>query len=283
MGYKLTWVYMRPNGTEQKIRPVLPPYSPDITTATQDQSVQPTYISNNRCIEVSSDGCHILLTHENWPVYEHTLSIPFDLTSTITSQTANLLVWTYTNCVVYSDDGSYIYVSDGYGWGQTAYITQRALSTPFDISTAWAVIKTSPWIPWTADHWIWWFRFYDNWTKIIGAYRSGYIVSATLSTAWDISTMWTITVQTTQAQYWNYWQWFAISPTWMDCYMVSEYESDIAQLTTTNAYDFSNATKTTRSASLSWNKFWIKVTDDGKYCFIATQNWTIYRYSFQEL
>ena len=56
---------MRPNGTEQKIRPVLPPYSPDITTATQDQSVQPTYISNNRCIEVSSDGCHILLTHEN--------------------------------------------------------------------------------------------------------------------------------------------------------------------------------------------------------------------------
>ena len=279
MWYKLTWMYI----WQQKIRPILPPYSPDITTATQDQSIRPISISNQRCIDVSSDGYHILLTTENWPVYEYTLSTPRDLTSTITSQTASLRVWSGTNCVVYSDDGSYIYVSDGYGWGQTAYITQRELSTPFDISTAWAVIKTSPWIPWTAEFWIWWFRFYDNGTKIIGVYRSYYIISATLSTAWDISTMWTITVQTTQAQYWNYWQWFAISPTWMDCYMVSEYESTIAQLTTTNAYDFSNATKTTHSESLSWNKFGIKVTADGKYCFIATQNWTIYRYSFQEL
>lgn len=277
MWYKLKRIMMRPWGVEKQVRPSLPQYSPDITTATQDQNIKPISISNQRCIDVSSDGYHILLTHENWTVYEYTLSTPRDLTSTITSQTANLKNYTWTDCVVYSEDGAYIYVCNTDN-SSYSYIEQRLLSTPFDISTAWNVVYSKQ-----TNYRIWWFRFYDNGSKIIWTLRESYIAYWELSTAWDISTLWNLTLQTTQAQYWNYWEWFAISPTWMDCYMVSEYESNIMQLTTTTAYDFSSANQTTLSASLSWNKFWIKVTDDGKYCFIATQNWTIYRYSFQEL
>ena len=108
MWYKLTWVYIRPNGTEQKIRPVLPPYSPDITTATQDQSIQPQSIGNQRTLSISPDWFHILLTNEGWPVYEYTLATAWDLTSTITSQNAYLSNKSYTDFVGYGNDWQYL-------------------------------------------------------------------------------------------------------------------------------------------------------------------------------
>lgn len=264
--------------------PPTPQYSTDITTATQDQSIQPRSFSNQRCIDVSPDWYHILMVeHQPYSnnVYEYILSTPFDLTSTITSHNAINRTETYINFAIYSDDWTKIYTWEASTEGQTSHIYQRTLSTPFDITTASAIQKTAN-IPWTALRWVWWMRFYDNGTKIIWTYRSCYIISATLSTAWDISTMSTPVIQTTHLQYGSYWQWFAISPDGKTCYMVSEYENDIAQVDSTTAYDFSNGTKTTRSVPAA-HSFWIKVTDDGKYCFVATQDWTIYRYSFQEL
>lgn len=248
-------------------------YNKNISAATQDQSRQPTSISNQRCIDVSSDGYHILLTNENWPVTEHTLSTAYDISSTISTKTATLAQYGYTNCVVYSDDWRYIYIEN---WDSShRVINQRQLSTPFDISTAWNILYTKDIYSFGG---IGGFRFYDNWTKIIWVKRDQYIFTWTLWTAWRINTLTNLTTQTTQQQYWGYWNWFAISQDGKTCYMVSEYESNIAQVDSTTAYNFSSATKTTRS--LSGTKFWITIADGWHYCFVALQNWTIYRYTF---
>ena len=275
MGYKLTWMYI----WQQKIRPILPLYSTDITTATQDQSIQPVYISNQRCIDVSSDGYHILLDNERWPVTEHTLSTAWDLTSNITTQTAYLNSKTYTDCVLYSDDWSYVYISNTNGSQGTdnSVIEQKPLSVPFDISTAWSTINSI-----TTSNWfrLGWFRFYDDWFKIIGNTRTGKIISWTLSTARDISTLWNLTVQYQSVTWDSIWNWFAISPDGMACYCVAEWMSQIQQFDTLYPYDFSQNTSTTRSASFGSSNFGLKVSPDWHYLFLATQNGTIYRYTF---
>ena len=247
----------------------------DITTATQDQMVQPTSISNNRTLSISKDWLHILLSNEGQPITEHTLSTAWDLTSNITTQTATLKNYNYTDCVLYSDDGGYIYVCATTTDGQST-IEQRVLSTPFDISTAWSVYKTI-----TVQPRIWCFRFYDNWTKIIGNSRAWSIVSATLSTAWDISTIWSITTQASISG--HGWNWFAISSDWLHCYALYEIDYNINEYTTTTAYDFTTNTRTYKATTSSWGKpFWVDVSPDGRYLFMWLQNWKIYRYSFTE-
>lgn len=264
----------------EKVRPTSSGYSPDIATATRDQSIQPVSISNNRCLDVSSDWYHILLSNESWPVTEYTLSTPRDLSSTITRKTAALKNYTYTDCVLYSDDGKYIYVSntssssgDGY-----SYLEQRELSTPFDISTAGSVLYTKQT---SSGYRISWFRFYGNGTKFIWTTRDWKIVSGTLSTAWKINTLWSLTTQYTQSDG-GTGNWFAISADGLHCYTVSEYVTYIRQYDTTTAYNFATNTQSTVStSSLSSSNFGIDVTADGKYMFLAKQNGTIYRYSFK--
>lgn len=274
MGYKLTWMYI----WQQKIRPTGYRSSWDITTAVQDQSIQPQSISNNRCITVSSDWLHILLINETQPVYEYTLSTPRDLTSTITTQTKSFSTNGngYSDCVLYSEDGNYVYISTSVQYAESSIIEQYQLSTPFDISTAWNPIKSKT-VTWTFH--IGWFRFYDNWTKIIWDLRdNNNIFTWELWTAWDISTLTNLVKQWSH----NYSMWFAISTDWKNCYMVDGYATNIWQLTTITPYDFTNATSQTRAIPWSLSNG-IDVTADGKYCFVARWNGYIYRYSFTEL
>lgn len=272
---KIKKVYL---GSTQ-VRPDIALYSTDITLATQDQSIQPTSISNNRCIDVSSDWCHILLSNETWPVYEYTLSAPRDLSSTITSQTANLKTKTYTDCVVYSEDGSYIYINNTDSGNGTGYsvIEQRQLSTPFDISTASSIVysKTT-----NNGERFGGFQFYNNGLNLIGATRDGKILSWTLSTAWNISTLWNLTVQYQSVTWDSVANWFAISPDGMACYCVAEWMAQIQQFDTLYPYDFSQNTSTIRSASFGSYNFGVNVSPDWHYLFLATQNGTIYRYTF---
>jgi len=275
MGYKLTWMYV----WSQKVRPTWYRSSWDITTAVQDQSIQPQSISNNRNITVSSDGYHILLVNETLPIYEYTLSTPRDLTSTITIKTksfTSLGSAGYCSAVVYSEDGNYLYVHFWEQYWQSCVIAQYQLNTPFDITTAWNAIA-SKMITWAYD--IGWFRFYDNWTKIIWDLRdNSNIFTWELWTAWDITTLSNLVKQ------WNkgYTQWFAISSDGKNCYMTDEYHSNMTQLTTTTPYNFTTSTSKTRARPWTYS-YGIDVTADGKYLFVARKNGYIYRYAFTEL
>lgn len=263
-----------------------PQYSPDITTAIQDQNIRPISISNQRTLSISNDGYHILLTNEDWPVYEYTLSTPRDLTSTITSQTANLKNQTYTDFVGYWNDGQYLYISNSDQGAEGSYgtIIQYELSTPYDISTAWSIIHSFDTSTISSNNTrVCWIRFYDNGTKIMGSTRDCVIFSATLSTAWDISTLWNWTVQIAVLTIFHLSDWFALSPDWRNWYVTAYHSGDIVQISTTTPYDFSTYTTSTRSAPSGAYNFWVDVSPDWHYLFLWKQNWTIYRYSFQEL
>ena len=272
-------VTIRPNGTEKQIRPVLPKYNWNLANATQDQSRQPTSISNNRCIDISSDGLHILLSNEGWPVTEHTLSTAYDLTSTITTKTANLKTKSFTDSVCYNDDGTRIYVNNTNSSSQSwsSVIEQRPLSTPFDISTAWSVTYSK-----TTDSWyrLWCFRFYDNWTKIIWWTRDGKLVNGSLSTAWRIDTLWSLTAQVTFWDANTINNGCAISPDGKYFRSITEYKKYIYQFNTNTPYTFTSTnTGIVTPRNSTWG-FWVDISDDGKYFFVARQNGYIYRYTF---
>lgn len=252
----------------------------DLSQATQDQSRQPTSLSNNRDLDVSSDGFHILLCDETWSVYEHTLSTAYDLTSTITTQSANLRTKSYCDSVCYSEDGARIYVNNTSSGSANWYsvIEQRPLSTPFDISTAWSVTYSK-----TTDNWyrLWCFRFYDNWTKIIWWTRDGKLVNGSLSTAWRIDTLWSLTAQVDFGNPNTINNGCAISPDGKCFRSITEYSTYIHQFTTNTPYTFTSTnTGISTPRNGTWG-FWVDISNDGKYFFVARQNGYIYRYTFQ--
>jgi len=130
MGYKLTWVYIRPNGTEQRIRPHKIDYT--ITWSTTVGSFTPWSFSDLQGFYMSPDGENAYITFWNgWSgrMAQYSLSTPWDISTA--SQTQYISV-TKPNWFYFSNDGTYIFLSTE-DWMN---IVRYSLSTAWDISTA---------------------------------------------------------------------------------------------------------------------------------------------------
>lgn len=130
MGYKLTWIYMRPNGTEQKIRSPKKDYT--ITWSTTVGSFTPWSFSDLQGFYISPDGENAYVTfwnNFNGRMAQYSLSTPWDISTA--SQTQYISV-TKPNWFYFSNNGTYMFLSTEDGNN----IVRYSLSTPWDISTA---------------------------------------------------------------------------------------------------------------------------------------------------
>ena len=107
MGYKLTWMYIRPNGVEQKIRPnTLPQYT--VTWSTLKSTFTPSEWSDLQGCYISPDGTKMYLDFwSNKRLYQYSLSTPRDV-STATS--VRYISVTTPDWIFFSSDGIYMFI-----------------------------------------------------------------------------------------------------------------------------------------------------------------------------
>jgi hypothetical protein len=133
-------------------------------------------------------------------IYEYNLSSPFNIAS---YTNVNSLYSNIENGSVESirlnPQWTKLYVMHSY------YIVQYTLSTPRNLSTA--VQNYSTYITAESGN-IRWISFNDTWTKIfISSWNANKLYEASLSTPWDLSSIWTLSTKT-------WWQW--LDSRWWD-------------------------------------------------------------------
>lgn len=224
MGYRLTWVYMRPNGTEQRIRPVWPSERPDIDTYSLTTSK--TGVTGQHAICISPDGKYLYLY--SWNIYSFYLSdwslnsYTGTAASTSSSVDSRWIFFKDENTIYsFSDSGTFQQVSmsnydlsggtvttlsnnigSGKAWcefnpdGTKFYCTQwgydayeYSLSTAYNPNTA-TLDYTLP-TTWTIDYNNYCIRFSPTGKKVFISNRSNgtnWIYQYDCSTARDLST-----------------------------------------------------------------------------------------------
>jgi len=190
-GTKIFFVY--DSGSTERI------YSYDVSSAWDTSSTfsNATFInltsSDPRGIFIDSGGTHLYHTDSDDLIYEYSMSTAWDLstaTYVASFDTNDTTKVSSPRNVWFKSDGSAFYIDRG---ATTGLINEYALSTAWDITTAsFTANAEMSWARYTIPN-AWTFNssgtkifFYDRNTFI--STTASYLMSGTLTTAWDIST-----------------------------------------------------------------------------------------------
>jgi DNA-binding beta-propeller fold protein YncE len=260
MGYKLTWVYMRPNGVEKQVRPSWPSERPDITSAVYDnKSITVTTQGELQWVCFSTNGVNMYYCdYGRGSVIQYSLSTAWDVsTATATGNSYN--VWYNVSWVAISDDWTYLFIA---AWD--IWIRKYTLSTPYDVSTA-STTETFG-VTWNLT----WISFSSDGTKLYYMnYSIQKIIEYSLPSAWTL-TWATLVGELSYPVSWNTYRDCAVSSLWWKVFLVRQASTSyIYQMNMSTENNITTASYNNVNLSLNYNACGLYIKPDGTKMYVV--------------
>ena len=206
------WIYVYPNNTETEITNAYIG-STSVKRATMrvngaEKQVRPTWWNmDNRTLAQTSnslswnwwggvflnpDGTKIYLTQWGGGFFEWVLSTPYNISSlTLTNTIPVSAIWGWPEDIHFSTDGTKMFT--------VTETNQVSTVSQFNLSTAWSTssaVLDSHKVTWLSGYCRWLYITPDGETIFVTIRNSTTFYKIPLSTAWDLSTAWTVTTGT---------------------------------------------------------------------------------------